>query len=180
MDCGSRKLSTSSRHRESGSFLSSLKQLIWSSSENNCEESSDTGSDSDTASSQSGREGSSDDELNQGISDLSVDGKQGLEPGRSVEVQVCVDIRTTRESISEDLSIGEHQEYAFADHHLVHLNHSSSDFDTSGFFLDDPNPSTDENVSNPESELQDADDDDDVSRCKKILISLYLLRFTVQ
>ena len=150
MDCRSRKLSTGSVHRAQGSILSSLKQLIWP-SDRNGEESSDNSSDSDGASTQ-GQEGSSDDELNQGISELSVD--SGVSEGGvgSVEVEVCVDVRTTatRDSSADDLSLTDQQEYTFEDHQLVDLSHASH-FDSSGFFL------ASSHVTEPE------DEDDDVS-----------------
>lgn len=151
MDCRSRKLSTGSVHLAQGSILSSLKQLIWP-SERNCEESSDNSSDSDSASTQ-GQEGSSDDELNQGISELSVDSGVGERGVESVEVEVCVDVRTTtmaKDSNTDDLSLTDQQEYTFEDHQLVDLSHSSH-FDSSGFFL----------ASSHVTEPQDDDDDDD-------------------
>ena len=151
MDCQSRKLSTGSVHRAQESILSSLKQLIWPSNRNG-EESSDNSSDSDGASTQ-GQEGSSDDELNQGISELSVDSGVGEGGMGSVEVEVCVDVRTTatRDSSTDDLSLTDQQEYTFEDHQLVDLSHASQ-FDSSGFFL------ASSHVTEPEDE-----DDDDVS-----------------
>ena len=148
MDCRSRKLSTGSVHRAQGSILSSLKQLIWP-SDGNGEESSDNSSDSDGASTQ-GQEGSSDDELNQGISELSVDSGVGERGVESVEVEVCVDVRTTvtRDSSTDDLSLTDQQEYTFEDHQLVDLSHASH-FDSSGFFL----------ASNHVPEPEDEDDD---------------------
>ena len=151
MDCRSRKLSTGNVHRTQGSILSSLKQLIWP-LDRNCEESSDNSSDSDSASTQ-GQEGSSDDELNQGISELSVDNGVGEGGVGSVEVEVCVDVRTTtRDSSADDLSLTDQQEYTFEDHQLVDLSHSSH-FDSSGYFL----------ASSHVTEPQDEDEDDDVS-----------------
>ena len=154
-------------HRAQGSILSSLKQLIWP-PDRNCEESSDNSSDSDGASTQ-GQEGSSDDELNQGISELSVDsgvGEGGVGVGvESVEVEVCVDVRTTattatvagtRDSITDDLSLPDQQEYTFEDHQLVDLSHASH-FDSSGFFL------ASSHVNEPQDDDQEDDDDDDVS-----------------
>ena len=128
------------------------------------EESSDNSSDSDGASTQ-GQEGSSDDELNQGISELSVDGGVGEGGGGvgSVEVEVCVDVRTTtttvgaavtaQDTIPDDLCLPDQQEYTFEDHQLVDLSHDSH-FDSSGFFL------ASSHVTEPE---EDEDDDDDVS-----------------
>ena len=162
MACQSRKLSTSSRHRDRGSscvgFLSSLKQVIWSTLDNNCEENSEAESESDAASSsQATHEGSSDDELNQGISELSVEseGSEG-DLGRGVQVEVCVDVRTSEESAADELLIGE-QEYTFEDHQLVDMSHSP-DFDSSPFFLDAGESNCagrDEN----EADLADGDDD---------------------
>ena len=149
MDYQSRKLSTGSVHRAPGGILTSLKQLIWP-SDRNCEESCDNSSDSDAASTQ-GQEGSSDDELNQGISELSVDSGAG-EAGASVEVEVCVDVRTTRDSCTDELALTDQQEYTFEDHQLVDLSHSSH-FDSSGFFL----------ASSHVTEPEDEDEDDDVS-----------------
>jgi hypothetical protein len=157
VDYRSRKLSTGSVRRGApGGILSSLKQLIWP-SDRNSEESSDNNSDSDGASTQ-GQEGSSDDELNQGISELSVDGGVGEGGVGSVEVEVCVDVRTTigtatQDGITDDLSLTDQQEYTFEDHHLVDLSHDSH-FDSSGFFL------ASSHVTEPEGEN---DDDDDVS-----------------
>ncbi len=160
MDYRSRKLSTGSVHRGGpGSILSSLKQLIWP-SDRNSEESSDNNSDSDGASTQ-GQEGSSDDELNQGISELSVDGGVGEGGGvGSVEVEVCVDVRTTigtathaQDSVTDELSLTDQQEYTFEDHQLVDLSHGSH-FDSSGFFL------ASSHVTEPE---EGNEDDDDVS-----------------
>ena len=166
MDCRSRKLSAGNVHRAQGSILSSLKQLIWP-SERNCEESSDNSSDSDGASTQ-GQEGSSDDELNQGISELSVD--SGVSEGGvgSVEVEVCVDVRTTttvastRDSCTDDLSMADQQEYTFEDHQLVDLSHASH-FDSSGFFLAPSHVTEPEPEEAEAEEDQEEDDDDDVS-----------------
>lgn len=134
-----------------GGVFSSLKQLLWS-SHSSCEESSDASSDSETGVGVVGQcqEGSSDDELNQGISELSVDGG---DPGRSVGV--CIDVRTTNESTADELVISEQQEYTFEDHQLVDLSHSS-DFDSSGFFIAPSDSSHIPRETEPE-------EDDDVS-----------------
>lgn len=157
MDCQSRKHSAGNIHRgATGNFLSSLKQLIWSSSESTCEESSDASSESDSCSSQGINETSSDDELNQGISELSVDSDLTERGERGVAVEVSVDVRTAaQDGNMDELSIGEHQEYTFEDHHLVDLSRSA-DFDSTGFLLDSSGLSTVLEA----GQLQDDDDDD--------------------
>ena len=150
MDSLSRKLSTGIVHQASGRILSSLKQLIWP-SDRGCDQSSDNSSDSDSGSTRS-QEGSSDDELNQGISELSVDSGDSEIVG-SVEVEVCVDVRTTTgpDSSPDDITLSDQQEYTFEDHQLVDLSHSSH-FDSSGFFF------ASSNVTVPKEEEEEEDD----------------------